>query len=292
MAIWRPGGQQDIYLMSRDGGELVQITSDAEQDCDPTWTPDGRHILFSSDPDGIYNIYSADTQTGEIRRVTNVLSGAFFPAVSPDGARLLFVGYGKDGYDLFIANLDIASARPAPRKHDPIPAPEPYPEYSGEIKPYTPLAHMTPKCWLPTFTGDTLGLVFLGLDPVGFRSYVASLGVDLANAGPPVTSWSTQTSSTRASHGPLPSPVVPRATRRALPCRFRYGKTHHSQAGSPLATITVSTQESIFISSSPRATCLRRSDTICSDPPRACTPRLPWPPTRYPVRGRLEYPLS
>lgn len=184
MAIWRPGGQQDIYLMSRDGGELVQITSDAAQDCDPTWTPDGRHILFSSDPDGIYNIYSADTQTGEIRRVTNVLSGAFFPAVSPDGARLLFVGYGKDGYDLFIANLDIASARPAPRKHDPIPAPEPYPEYSGEIKPYTPLAHMTPKCWLPTFTGDTLGLVFLGLDPVGFRSYVASLGVDLANAGP------------------------------------------------------------------------------------------------------------
>lgn len=184
MAIWRPGGLQDIYVMSRDGRELVQITSDLAQDCDPTWTPDGRHILFSSDPDGIYNIYSVDTETGEISKVTNVLSGAFFPAVSPDGTRLLFVGYGTDGYDLFISDLDITSARPAPRTHNPIPAPEPYPAYGGEITPYMPLAHMTPKFWLPTFTGDTMGLLFLGLDPVGFRSYVAGLGLDLANAGP------------------------------------------------------------------------------------------------------------
>jgi hypothetical protein len=184
LAMWRPGGHQDIYLMSCDGGELVQITSDLAQDCDPTWTPDGRHILFSSDPDGIYNIYSADIETGEIRKVTNVLTGAFFPAVSPSGASLLFVGYGKHGHDLFISDLDIASARPAPRTHDPIPEPEPCPAYGGEITPYAPLAHMTPKFWLPTFTGDTLGLLFLGLDPVGFRSYIASLGVDLANAGP------------------------------------------------------------------------------------------------------------
>lgn len=184
LSIWRPGGYQDIYLMSQDGSNIVQVTSDLAQDCDPTWTPDGRHVLFSSDPDGVYNIYAADVETGEICKVTNVLSGAFFPSVSPDGSLLLFVGYGKDGYDLLLTDLDIASARPAPRKHDPIPDLPPRQAWEYEITPYMPLAHMAPTFWVPNVTAEGVEALVLGVEPVGLRQYVAGVGLDLANGGP------------------------------------------------------------------------------------------------------------
>jgi Tol biopolymer transport system component len=84
------GKQSDIYLYNLKTGNLKNLTSDIFSDANPTWTPDGKSILFNSDrkdylnrnmiPDDfkIYNfdynqrdLYSIDFVTGVITRITD-----------------------------------------------------------------------------------------------------------------------------------------------------------------------------------------------------------------------------
>ena len=68
----------------------------------PSWTPDGRTILFAANVgDEPFNVYAVSVDDGRVRRVTDSVSGATAPEVSPDGRRLLYLGYTLGGYDLF-----------------------------------------------------------------------------------------------------------------------------------------------------------------------------------------------
>ena len=111
VSVWRPGGFTDLLLLDpagepgADGWPVVrQITSDRAVDDRPAWSPDGRHLLFHSDRDGIYNLYAYRLADGRAFRLTNVLTGAFDPTVTPDGQQVIFSWYQADGYRL--ARLD------------------------------------------------------------------------------------------------------------------------------------------------------------------------------------------
>lgn len=69
---------------------------------DVAWSPDGRDLLFTADPDGVMNVYGMTLSTGVVYRVTNVPYGAFEPALSPDGRRLAFVTYRDERFDLAV----------------------------------------------------------------------------------------------------------------------------------------------------------------------------------------------
>jgi TolB protein len=64
----------EIYLATADGRTLRRLTKSQASDASPTWSPDGRHIAFSSDRrnrrDHEYEIYVIAADGGQLRRLT------------------------------------------------------------------------------------------------------------------------------------------------------------------------------------------------------------------------------
>lgn len=68
-------GYSDLYRVTLPDGRLERLTSDRFQDVDPSISPDGRSVVFSSDrtpfgPDGSRNLFIMNLETKEIRYLT------------------------------------------------------------------------------------------------------------------------------------------------------------------------------------------------------------------------------
>jgi Tol biopolymer transport system component len=98
------GADYAIYLMSADGSEVTDLTSDLPElqgtsQGNPHWSPDGTRLAFDND-DGLY-IVNADGSG-----LTKVAGGGF-PTWSPDGTRIAFLAASKGGgNEIRIANAD------------------------------------------------------------------------------------------------------------------------------------------------------------------------------------------
>jgi TolB protein len=58
--------------MKADGTSQVALTQDsAHYNTDPSWSPDGRYVLFSSNKDGHYHIYVMNADGSNQKRLTN-----------------------------------------------------------------------------------------------------------------------------------------------------------------------------------------------------------------------------
>ena len=76
---WEPRGRQiafstqtGIYLVGSDGTQLRQIVSDADGGgSEPTWSPDGGRIAFTSDRVGGLEIYSMNPDGTAQTRLTH-----------------------------------------------------------------------------------------------------------------------------------------------------------------------------------------------------------------------------
>lgn len=130
-SLWREGGYRDIYVYDRASQTTERITADRFMDQSPTWSPDGRYLVFSSDRTGVFNLYAYDTETAEVSMVTNVFGGAFEPSISHDGRRISYVGYTTNGFDVWMMDWDPDRFLAAPPVISPHPtAADPTPELS------------------------------------------------------------------------------------------------------------------------------------------------------------------
>jgi TolB protein len=72
-----------LCLITPDGQKRVQLTTGQGVDDSPSWSPDGRHLVFSSSKDGKSHIYMVNSDGTELERLT---SGGIYhssPAWSP-----------------------------------------------------------------------------------------------------------------------------------------------------------------------------------------------------------------
>lgn len=89
----------DVYVVHRDGSGLRRVTTDAAWDGQPSWSPDGTRLAFTSARAGLPDVYTMAIDGSDVRRLTEArlvdpLAGAGNAAVtptwSPDGARLAY----------------------------------------------------------------------------------------------------------------------------------------------------------------------------------------------------------
>lgn len=99
--------KSDIYIMNPDGTGRVNLTRHNAKDSEPTWSPSGRHILFTSDRDGGSDIYRMNADGTNVRRVFKKWANRSNPVWSPDGRQIAY--YRKDDQAIYIADIDGAN---------------------------------------------------------------------------------------------------------------------------------------------------------------------------------------
>ncbi len=186
LSLWKRGGYQDIYLLPTEGDKLQPVTQDKDEDLDPTFSPDGQYLLFSSDRGDyrVANLYAYRLSDGSFYKVTNVLTGAFDPAISPDGTRIAFTGYSSDGYDIYLLPFDPTSWKPVSISQESIPTWPGFQKTSFVIRPYDPFPSLLPKLWLPVGDEHSVGIVTLGQDVLGKHAYQLVAGWDFEQNKP------------------------------------------------------------------------------------------------------------
>jgi hypothetical protein len=157
-SVWTRGGYRDLRVVDVRTGSVSQLTRDRALDLQPSWSPDGRFLFFSSDRTGVPNVFAFDFSTLELRQVTNVLTGAYMPEVSADGRTLLYVGYTSAGFDVFSLELDQRLWLAALPYRDPYPIAEPGPApRTWPVEPYDPLPTLRPHAYEVQYGSTTFG---------------------------------------------------------------------------------------------------------------------------------------
>jgi Tol biopolymer transport system component len=123
----------DIWVMFVDGNGQTIVAGDPVADeyhyTHPTWSPDGREVIYSDDKsegvweqdwspdgqkivsslrgaDGQVDIYVENRLTGTGVNLTDDPANDWEPAWSPDGTKIAFASNRRGNYDIYVINAD------------------------------------------------------------------------------------------------------------------------------------------------------------------------------------------
>ena len=104
----------EIYTMDADGSDQTRITFSPGWDGDPSWSPDGTRIAFSSSRDGDTEIYTMSSAGSGLAKLTDNDFPERFPVWSPDGAKIAFISaptepcapFTPDDYCYYVMNAN------------------------------------------------------------------------------------------------------------------------------------------------------------------------------------------
>lgn len=88
----------DVWMVSWDGSQQVQVTSTPEGESSPRWSPDGKYLSFVSSRMGAKGgqVWLLNRAGGEALKVTDIKGGVSDYAWAPDSKRLVLVVQDPD----------------------------------------------------------------------------------------------------------------------------------------------------------------------------------------------------
>ena len=100
-------GNQDIWLLDLDSGDVTRFTFDPGIDFVPLWSPDGRRIIFSSNRSGAFDLYEKPaTGAGAEELVLATDQNKFAVDWTADGEHVLYVSNDpQKSYDIWALRL-------------------------------------------------------------------------------------------------------------------------------------------------------------------------------------------
>jgi Tol biopolymer transport system component len=87
------------------------LTRGSSSDRQPTYSPDGEWVLFSSNRSGNLDLWEVSTKTGVPRRLTDDTADDWDPAFTPDGKHILWSSNRSGHFETWMANADGSGAR-------------------------------------------------------------------------------------------------------------------------------------------------------------------------------------
>ena len=69
--------------LNPDGNNIKKLTGDAGNNEDPSWSPDGRYLVFSSKRNGSYSLYIMNANGANQRKITSLKGDDTAPSWSP-----------------------------------------------------------------------------------------------------------------------------------------------------------------------------------------------------------------
>jgi TolB protein len=104
--------KMELFVANSDGSKASQITNYGCASFAPTFTPDGKKILFSSNKNHCdsndFELYLINLDGSGLEQVTSYGGFTAFPEISPDGKKLAFISsyQGKNTYEFNVFTAD------------------------------------------------------------------------------------------------------------------------------------------------------------------------------------------
>jgi serine/threonine-protein kinase len=106
--------EQDIWIWDFADETLRRLTVEPSRERAPTWTPDGKYVLFDSNRFGPPNLFRQDVDGTEMaERLTQSGNNQFAPTVSSEGLSVLFEESEGRGNRIWSVELQ-GERRPSP----------------------------------------------------------------------------------------------------------------------------------------------------------------------------------
>jgi Tol biopolymer transport system component len=88
------------------GDSVARLTSEPSDEYVPSYSPDGKQIVYMSDRDGTWQIYRMDADGSGAQRLTANDADNYHPRFSPDGQQIVFASNMDGDWDIYLMDLE------------------------------------------------------------------------------------------------------------------------------------------------------------------------------------------